>query len=135
MAMPKARSLRQREFVALIGAEPTRSLVAAFGGTRLYIPTVNRLRPGHKLVGVVGWEAAELLCREYGGIGDLKIPTCRAGCHRLDRRKVVRLRARATPVSRIALHVRCTEKAVYAILKRLREGQQEGAQLDWTFWV
>ena len=116
--MAKERSLRQREFVALIGEKATRKLVKAFGGTRLYIPRLSRLRPSHKLVGVVGWEAAERLCREYGGIGDLKIPTCRTDPHRIDRKKVVRLRAVATPVSRIALQVRCTEKAVYELLKR-----------------
>lgn len=131
----KARSLRQREFAALIGAEATRRLVAAFGGTRLYIPMASRLRPSHKLVAAVGWDAAERLCREYGGVGDLKIPTCRTDCHRLDRRKVVLLRAKATPVRRIALSVHCTEKAVYELLQRVRRELQEGAQHDWTFWV
>ncbi len=121
----KERSLLRREFAALIGAEATRRLVEAFGGTRLYIPMACRLRPSHKLVLAVGWEAALALCREYGGISDLKIPTCREPV-RLDVMAIVSLRSQATPVSRIALTIHCTEKAVYGHLKRLRMGESLG---------
>ena len=126
----QGRSLLQRELNGLIGGEATRRLVAAFGGTRVYIPTAPRLRPGHRLESAMGREAAERLCLEYGGVGDLKIPTCREG-RKLDRRKIARLRSQATPVSRIALAACCTEKAVYEYFRRLRQGFDPLRQMDW----
>lgn len=33
----------------------------------LYVPTLARLKPDHFLVGVLGWNDAVKLCREFGG--------------------------------------------------------------------
>ena len=109
--------MREREFNGLIGTEATRKLVEAFGGTRLYIPMACRLRQNHKLVHVLGWNAALILCHEYGGLPDLKIPTCQEP-RSLDRRKIIMLRAQAMPISQIALTMHCTEKAIYEHLHK-----------------
>lgn len=33
----------------------------------LYVPTAKRLTPDHNLVAILGWNAAEKLCRHFGG--------------------------------------------------------------------
>lgn len=132
----KPRSLRQKELTALIGAEATRALVAAFGGIRIYIPTPCRLRPGHRLAQALGWEAAVKLCQAYGGTHDFKVPTCQTTKRqRLKARQIRQLRAKCVPVKQIARLVHCTEKAVYEYLKRWEDRRRSAPQLDWTYLI
>jgi hypothetical protein len=131
----KERSLLQRKLVELIGKEATKRLITAFGGTRLYIPTPNRLRPTNRLVQAIGWDSAMILCREYGGVSHLKIPTCHVYRKPLDRRKIVRLRAKAIPISHIAKKVHCTEKAIYEHLKKAIKELRNSRNYDWIYWA
>ena len=60
--------------IDLIGFEKAFSLIQAFGGKRLYVPSWKRLTIDHKLVDSLGWDDALLLCEQYGG-NNLVIPT------------------------------------------------------------
>ena len=76
-----------------------------------------------------------ILCREYGGIGDLKLPTGHVHRKPLDRRKIVRLRAKAIPISHIAMKMHCTEKAIYEHLKKAMEELRNARNYDWIYWA
>lgn len=41
----------------------------------LYVPTPKRLKPAHKLVAILGWDDAEALARELGGMA-LQLHSC-----------------------------------------------------------
>jgi hypothetical protein len=60
------------DLVALLGHQPAIELVRAWGGRRLKVPAV--IHEDHALVFIVGWDAAQLLAREYGGADAMDLP-------------------------------------------------------------
>lgn len=50
-----------------IGDDATNRLLMQFSGMRVYAPTVNRLKPKHKLVLILGFEPASKLAWLIGG--------------------------------------------------------------------
>ena len=51
----------------IVGVDAAQSLIAHFGGTELYIPHVNNLKPDHKLVLHLGDVTAKRLCTYWHG--------------------------------------------------------------------
>jgi len=69
------------EIEEVAGLAVALQIAAAKGGATAYFPSVERLTEDHWLIGAVGWEAAETLCRHFGGRANpqLKIPLGPAG--------------------------------------------------------
>lgn len=61
-----------KDLVALLGHQPAIELVRAMGGRRLKVPA--EIHQDHALVYIVGWEAAQLLAKEYGGADSVDLP-------------------------------------------------------------
>jgi hypothetical protein len=55
-----------REVAELIGTDAAARLLAAFGGTEVYIPSVLNMHAGHHLAQLLGLDAAKLLAERYG---------------------------------------------------------------------
>jgi len=95
-----------QELNQLIGSEATTKLCLVIGGVSHYIP--KKAKPDHRLARLIGIEAFEALCADYGGTR-LTLPTL----HELKtKRRRVRLLLRqgGWTVRKIAEEVGCTER-------------------------
>lgn len=104
----------------LAGERAALDLVAARGGTRVHLP--HAVTPECALARICGVEAAQRLVQFYGAGTDLPIPTGRGFRHgrRIDHARVAELHRAGQSGARIARAVGCTERQVWAILRRHR---------------
>ena len=107
------KCLIYRELIAAIGEEATLSLLAAFGGTRQYVPS-RAPRPTNPIRKIIGANAMEALMAEFGGLHvTLPKPSLRD------------LVARETgPANQVALRLRTTERYVRRIRQQLAADQK-----------
>ncbi|MGH8012834.1 MAG: helix-turn-helix domain-containing protein [Candidatus Binataceae bacterium] len=111
------RSSMLRELADLIGEEAALKLVAAFAGTRLYIPHLPQA--DEVLAQTIGVEAARKLAAAYGGDRvDVPNPTPR-------RLRIVELRSSGLSVDAIARALGCTRRRVFQVLAEVREGKAQ----------
>jgi Mor family transcriptional regulator len=116
-ALTRAREDNYRgvfqEVVQLLGEELTAKLVAQYGGTRLYVPSV--FKPDHSLYQMLGPEAAQRLFGEFGGI-TVEVPRD-VVWHTAQRNALIRA-DRATGMSQRALALKhhLTERHIRNIL-------------------
>ncbi len=96
-----------RAYVDLIGVEATLALIAARGGTRLYVPKVAA---GSEIAGEIGDHAAGLLAAEYGGTY-LNVPLVKAW-------RAAMLKASGRSYADIARAIGSSESGVYKMLAR-----------------
>lgn len=90
-----------RELRRIMGALPAAKLIMRHGGKdRYYVPTLDKLTAGHRLVLLVGAEAAKKLASECGGVA-LAIPSDRALMNRLVFEYVMERRAMGWSFARI----------------------------------
>lgn len=106
------------DLVGLIGETATLALAEKLGGTRLYVPA--RIKERHRLVPIVGIDAARALCGAFGATV-IRVPLSRD-------LRAMHYRAQGCSVALIALRLGLTESGVRGLFKRLekqREGQLE----------
>ncbi|MGH7988336.1 MAG: helix-turn-helix domain-containing protein [Candidatus Binataceae bacterium] len=112
-----ARSSMLRELASVIGEEVAFKLVAAFAGTRLYIPQIPQ--EDDALAQAIGIEAARKLAAVYGGDRvDVPNPTPR-------RLRIVELRSSGLSVDAIARALGCTRRRVFQVLAEVRESKAQ----------
>ena len=96
----------------LIGNDGATRLVAAFGGTRIYIP--QTADPDDALSASIGFTAATALAEIYGGDRiEIPNPTPR-------RVRIVELRASGLSIDAIALALHCTRRRVFQVMAEAR---------------
>lgn len=117
-----------REIADLIGLPGARDLVDAWGGVRIYLPLAHRLTDRHALVGCLGRDAAERLCRRFGG-AEIDIPRASLALQRARDRRICRERERGSSVRVLARRYRLTERRVWEILAAARDAPTPLAQL------
>jgi Mor family transcriptional regulator len=103
--------------VDAIGGEAAAKLVAEFGGRRLYVP--HNPGPQDPVASVIGADAASVLARTFGG-DRLVVPANFERAHR--RERIISARARGLTIAAIAREHHCTERYVYRVLARARQG-------------
>jgi Homeodomain-like domain len=104
----RGRSSMLGELAAAIGEEAAAQLVAAFGGTRLYVPHFPG--PAEALSNAIGWEAARRLAQVYGGDRvDVPNPTPR-------KVRILEMRAAGFSVDAIARELGCTRRRVFQVM-------------------
>ncbi|WP_284266127.1 Mor transcription activator family protein [Roseicyclus amphidinii] len=102
--------------VAALPASPGKPWQAA-----VYIPSEPRLRPGHQLVAILGWEVAAQLCRGLGG-EMFFLSKCRE-LHRAHRnRRIWELRAEGLTAGQIGARIGMSADTVRKILQRRAGG-------------
>lgn len=100
------------DLIIVIGEEAAARLIAAFGGTRLYVP--HSPEPGDALSNSIGFNAAIKLAQMYGGDRvDVPNPTPR-------RMRILQLRAAGYSVDAIARELGCTRRRVFQVLAEFR---------------
>lgn len=93
----------------VLGRAAVEKLVAAYGGTRIYVPV--RAAPAGALAGVIGLPAAEAFSRHYGGERfDVPNPPATRRPH------VLELRRRGMRAAQIARELHCTVQWVRRVL-------------------
>ncbi|MGH7935374.1 MAG: helix-turn-helix domain-containing protein [Candidatus Binataceae bacterium] len=104
-----------QELIALIGEEAATRLIAAFGGTRLYVP--HSPQDGDALTATIGLNAALKLACVYGGDRvDVPNPTPR-------RTRIIALRSTGLTVDAIARALGCTRRRVFQVLAEARDSK------------
>ncbi|MDE0406877.1 MAG: helix-turn-helix domain-containing protein [Alphaproteobacteria bacterium] len=109
------------ELAELLGEEGLLALSAERGGRRAMIP--RRIPPGHWLEEAVGREAAERMAFHYGGCR-IYIPRNPSAVGRAARIRDLRRRGRS--VAEIARTEGVSDRHVWRILGRHREGGRPG---------
>lgn len=100
--------------VELIGENATASLIACFGGTRLYVP--HSPAADDALTRAVGPAAAQKLAKMLGGERvEVPKPPPR-------RMQILELRATGHSVDAIARALGCTRRRVFQVLAEARRG-------------
>ncbi|ROO28271.1 Mor transcription activator family protein [Salinisphaera orenii] len=107
-----------REIAAVIGMAATCDLIAARGGTRLYVPA--QLTPEHALNREIGAEAAAKLVEIYGG-DTLDMPRAHAATRAALHRTIVARYIDGASAAQLARDYGVTERWVYALAARRRE--------------
>ncbi|HUA32101.1 MAG TPA: Mor transcription activator family protein [Candidatus Binataceae bacterium] len=102
---------------AVIGAAAAASLVAEFGGRRLYVP--HTPRPEDVLVRILGAKTAALFARHFGG-DRIVMPADPERAHR--RERIIEARRKGLSISAVARETGCTERYVYKVLAQQRQG-------------
>lgn len=114
----RGRSSMLDEIIGLIGHEAAARLVAAFGGTRIYVPQFPE--PDDTLSDSIGHHAALMLARIYGGDRiEVPNPTPR-------RIRIIALRADGLSVDAIARSLGCTRRRVFQVLAEARQTKRPG---------
>jgi hypothetical protein len=111
-----------REIAEFCGVPVAMKLLAAYPGLHLVVP--KRPPPEHRLVEVIGWEAAVRFCDIYGG-DIIQIPRAVKAYRALRDARIRAERRQGDPLSAIALRHGLTERQVGTIL-----GQQADAPLN-----
>ena len=118
--LPRARAAVNyigvfQEVCQLIGEEAIAKLVAEYGGTRLYLPTM--IKPEHPLCHLLGQEIAQKLAGEFSGLS-VEIP--RAVRLHIGQRNALIFadRALGTSQRKLALKYRMTERNIRNILNQ-----------------
>lgn len=116
------------EISSVIGHEGMLALVAACGGTRIYVPA--SAPPDHWLVSVLGETGAAALCEHFrtyaserksgGGIA-LDIPAFNRSSYNKTRELLHQLDDGTAPAREIALKVGVTERTVYRRRKKYHQ--------------
>jgi len=110
------KSSMLEELIELLGEEAAVKHVAAYGGTRLYVP--HDPEADDALVSSIGLSAAIRLARVYGGDRvDVPNPTPR-------RTRILQLRARGLSVDAIARSLQCTRRRVFQVLAEARAAKR-----------
>ena len=104
----------------VVGIEAAQMLVAQYGGTELYIPSLDNLKPDHKLVTLLGIDAAQRLCR-YWSSQVLNIPlNKRAQIADRNAKIIAQAKQGECPnklATQFALHVRTIRKIIEKDIK------------------
>ncbi len=95
---------------------PKQSKRAKDNRVELYVPKVQRLRENHPLAVFLGWDAAEALCKKFGGTA------VRLGGGDIERRllhdQIRGLAAKGLPNSYIALSLGITSETVREVIAK-----------------
>lgn len=103
---------RTRELAKRIGLPALRKLSRKWGGVSIYVPSKTKLRRGHPLARLIGWEAAEALADEEGRRID--IPFANQAMNAVLHAQVREYR-RTHSVRETALHFRISERWVWQL--------------------
>ena len=109
------------ELAEVAGAEAAWALVAAKGGTTVYIP--RAVPADHWLVEVVGREAAAKICKHFASLHagtHIQLPTTRVD---QQRRRLIRALEAGASASQAALEAGMHERSAYRNRKRLKDKQ------------
>ncbi|KIP18139.1 mor transcription activator family protein [Burkholderia sp. MSHR3999] len=115
-----------RTLIAVIGLPATNALIRAMPGVVFPVPK-RKTRSGEarfeELAEVIGVEAAEKLCKHFGG-ESLDIPTCRDAVREMFHRQlrsefdqITRAHSAVFAVSRLAASHRMSSRQIWRILK------------------
>ncbi|MCL2872412.1 MAG: hypothetical protein FWF41_05475 [Betaproteobacteria bacterium] len=96
----------------VIGESATLSLVAVYGGTRLYFPQFEAIDALHPVARVIGLPLAQELCRALGG-ETFDIPRCAKNSAAERDAEILRRRKNGESVASIALSLGMTESAIW----------------------
>lgn len=107
-----------------IGLAAALRLVDAYGGlTRLYIP--QAIPTDHHLVRTIGANAAQALCKVYGGDELRNIPRCTAAIRKVRDAEIRVRRSKGVAAARLALEYGLTERQIWTILADIPSNSQQ----------
>jgi hypothetical protein len=107
-------SSSRQALTELLGADAVARLLAAFGGTELYIPSVPNMHACHPIAQSVGLDAAMLLAKQYGtGRGGYRISLP------VNMKRDLILES-AGSSREVALKVGCSQRYVYSVRNAAR---------------
>lgn len=116
------------QLVELVGLPAALRLVQRFGGTCVYVPHESRVKPHSQLAQAIGLEAARRLSTVWPQ-AHIMVPRGAAYLQR-QRDLAILEDAEALSVSQLARKYEMTERNVYFVLERGREGLPAIAGLD-----
>ena len=99
-------------------------VVAHYGGIRLYVP--QELKPGHRLIEMLGGEAAQKLCLAFGGAEHFDVPLNTRGLRAERNRRIRERRAQGLSLSKLAREFKTTERNIRNILGVEGDDRQVG---------
>jgi hypothetical protein len=102
-----------KELIDVIGLEATKSLVGAYGGTRLTVPL--KMPNTHALVELLGVEAARALSKHYA-LERFDVPNASSATKAFRNRQMREEHNMGISVRRLALCYNLTERRVWEIL-------------------
>jgi hypothetical protein len=103
-----------QEIAALIGLPATLQIIAAYGGTRLYVP--KRFDPDHPLVKLVGHAAAAKMVEIYGGMDHFDIPAARRAAEAVRNERIRAERRDGATQARLAVKWGISERWIRTIV-------------------
>lgn len=95
----------------------------------LYVPTLDRLKPDHHLVQILGWLDAAKLCKTFGG--EILQPANCSGIYQEFRDKnIKRLQSEGVPVAMISEWFGISERHIRNLMRAGQENPQEDLRLS-----
>jgi hypothetical protein len=123
MAEPRRRRLIGVlvEIASVVGEDATWALVDRFGGQEIWVPSPERIEPGHPIAQALGIDTARRFCRRFEG-PRLLIPIGMPhGLRRaVDAQRVRELVAEGRPAASVARDAGCHLRTVWRHRRRLR---------------
>lgn len=108
--------MRIDELEEILGIDSLVLFLERFGGSRVYIPTPEKLKPEHQICCPAGYEAAHRLSIICGGTSiDLPIGT------RLKKSEIIRRRNSGESFDTIARAIKCSRRYVIRICSECQD--------------
>jgi Mor family transcriptional regulator len=113
------------QLVEIVGMTQALRLVEGFGGTEIYLPNPSRVKAHSPLAQALGVETVQKLAAHWPS-SHVMVPRGR-GVARLKRRRDLAILedCKTMSVRKVALKHEMTERAIYGVLERGREGLGE----------
>lgn len=109
--------MRIDELEEILGIDSLVLFLERFGGSRVYIPTPEKLKPEHQICCPAGYEAAHRLSIICGGTSiDLPIGT------RLKKSEIIRRRSSGESFDTIARSLKCSRRYVVRTCSEWQDG-------------
>ncbi len=106
-----------RELAADVGLPVALRLVAACGGTTVYVPVPRKAGPDHPLVAKIGRPSLSVLAAERGG-EQIDVPRCAAARRAVVHRSVVAEAAAGVPAARLGARWGYSRAQIKRILRK-----------------
>lgn len=110
----------------LVGQLPRFKREDARGGEQVILYVPREIKPDHHLVGILGWDAAQLLVKHFGG-ELLKPGNCRDLYRPFRDDGIRRVHRDGVPLAMIAEWFGMTERRVRQVVKNPQEAQRQHA--------
>lgn len=120
--------MRIEELEDIIGLDALGLLIASFGGTRLYIPSPERLKPDHKLCLNIGDVAAAALSAACGG-EIIDLPVLSRYQAKARHKEIIRRRLNGESINTVAKETGCTNRLVVQVWQKYNQTSRHDANI------